>query len=110
MHIIKWISPGLIAIFLSLFSFAGANEIASAQRKIYTTPDRIKIADDGIFYLNGLDQFQPVQSIAKDDGGIFVLSGPDCIRCWGCGECTVNSVCINPHCHLFGKHCRFPDE
>jgi hypothetical protein len=77
----KWIF--LLAVCFGFSTQASAQEqIARQEDKIYVSPDRIRIVPDGIFYMNEVGEFQPVNMVSSDEGGVFIVSNQ--IQCSTC--------------------------
>lgn len=71
----NWI---FVVAMLCCSFFAHADE---QKQKIYTSPDKIMVMPDGIFYMNEVGDFQPVSCVAYDEVGVYVVAVKTCDYC-----------------------------
>jgi hypothetical protein len=105
MKIGKMLMLALLGIFSLLTASNGyaQEEVTEPPfEKVYVSPDRILVSQEGLFYFNEEGNMIPVQLISSDAAGVYIVGKPVYI-CPGCGTGNTTNKCINRWCPLFGQ-------
>lgn len=62
---------------------ATANEPSTKENKIYVSPEKIRITNSGIFFLNEIGDFIPANVVSCDEAGVYVVAKSECGICHG---------------------------
>ena len=87
----------LYAILLSTSNLQGENQLRELNDKIYVSPGSIYVASNAI-YLNLNETFLLVETVSKDENGIYVTLSSD-VRVGYCSKCG-NTYSGSLHEHL----------
>lgn len=96
----------LSMIFLALLSLKkGYSEerIESPLVKVYTSPESIFLSSEGVFHVNHCNEFSPVQFVASDTFGLYVVGLKNFYKCPSCGRYNSNNICYNKKCPMYLK-------
>ncbi len=71
--------------------------------KVYTSPESIFLSPEGVFHTTGCNEYSPVELVAADGYGLYVIGLKDFYKCPGCGRYNSNNICYNKNCSLYLK-------